>query len=77
MISISSFPSGARIPGSAIFLRRMACLFHRSSRRGSEKTQPVATNDTTDGRERNRRVELVVNGAAIGNATAANTTNNQ
>jgi len=45
--------------------------------RGFGKTQPVATNDTADGRQRNRRVELVVNGAAIGNAAAANTTNNQ
>jgi outer membrane protein OmpA-like peptidoglycan-associated protein len=45
--------------------------------RGFGKTQPVATNDTAEGRQRNRRVELVVNGAAIGNAAAANTTNNQ
>jgi len=45
--------------------------------RGFGKTQPVATNDTVDGRQRNRRVELVVNGAAIGNAAASNTTTNQ
>jgi outer membrane protein OmpA-like peptidoglycan-associated protein len=45
--------------------------------RGFGKMQPVATNDTADGRQRNRRVELVVNGAAIGNAAAANTTTNQ
>src|SRR5271163_2135366 len=45
--------------------------------RGFGKTQPVATNDTADGRQRNRRVELVVNGAAIGNAAAANTVANQ
>src|SRR5580704_488366 len=45
--------------------------------RGFGKTQPVATNDTADGRQRNRRVELVVNGAAIGNASAANTVANQ
>ena len=44
---------------------------------GFGKTQPVATNDTADGRQRNRRVELVVNGAAIGNASAANTSANQ
>ena len=45
--------------------------------RGFGKTQPVASNDTTEGRQRNRRVELVVNGDAIGKTTpvAANSTN--
>jgi outer membrane protein OmpA-like peptidoglycan-associated protein len=38
--------------------------------RGFGKTQPVATNDTLEGRQRNRRVELVVNGDSID--TAAN-----
>jgi len=32
---------------------------------GFGKTQPVATNDTAAGRQQNRRVELVVSGAAI------------
>jgi outer membrane protein OmpA-like peptidoglycan-associated protein len=36
--------------------------------RGFGKTQPVASNDTAEGRQRNRRVELVVNGESIGNA---------
>jgi outer membrane protein OmpA-like peptidoglycan-associated protein len=39
--------------------------------RGFGKTQPVATNDTAEGRQRNRRVELVVNGDAIGNTASA------
>jgi outer membrane protein OmpA-like peptidoglycan-associated protein len=39
--------------------------------RGFGKTQPVATNDTAEGRQRNRRVELVVNGDAIGNTATA------
>jgi outer membrane protein OmpA-like peptidoglycan-associated protein len=39
--------------------------------RGFGKTQPVASNDSAEGRQRNRRVELVVNGDAIGNTTSA------
>ncbi|HWZ44587.1 MAG TPA: OmpA family protein [Candidatus Saccharimonadales bacterium] len=38
--------------------------------RGLGKTQPVATNDTAEGRQQNRRVELVLSGDAIGNSTA-------
>ena len=46
--------------------------------KGFGKTQPVASNDTPEGRQRNRRVELVVNGDAIGNtAAAANTSTNR
>jgi outer membrane protein OmpA-like peptidoglycan-associated protein len=35
---------------------------------GFGKANPVATNDTADGRSKNRRVQLVVNGDAIGKA---------
>jgi len=45
--------------------------------KGFGKTQPVASNDTAEGRQRNRRVELVVNGDAIGNASSASATTNQ
>lgn len=35
---------------------------------GFGKSEPVASNDTPEGRQQNRRVELVVSGNAIGNA---------
>jgi len=38
--------------------------------KGFGKTQPVASNDTPEGRQRNRRVELVVSGDAIGKQAA-------
>ncbi len=38
---------------------------------GFGKTEPIASNDTPEGRQQNRRVELVVSGDAIGN-TAQN-----
>jgi len=34
--------------------------------KGFGKTQPVASNDTAEGRQQNRRVELVVSGEVIG-----------
>jgi outer membrane protein OmpA-like peptidoglycan-associated protein len=37
--------------------------------RGLGKTQPIASNDTPEGRQQNRRVELVLSGDAIGSAT--------
>jgi outer membrane protein OmpA-like peptidoglycan-associated protein len=40
---------------------------------GFGKTQPVASNETPDGRQRNRRVELVLSGDAIGSNAPATT----
>ena len=42
--------------------------------RGLGKTQPVATNDTPEGRQQNRRVELVLSGDAIGGMKTASAT---
>jgi outer membrane protein OmpA-like peptidoglycan-associated protein len=39
--------------------------------RGLGKSSPVATNDTAEGRQQNRRVEMVISGDAIGTSTAA------
>jgi len=45
--------------------------------RGFGKMQPVASNDTAEGRQRNRRVELVVNGDAIGGTASASAASSQ
>jgi len=41
--------------------------------RGLGKTAPVASNDTPEGRQQNRRVELVLSGEAIGGTNTADT----
>ncbi|HKW56598.1 MAG TPA: OmpA family protein [Candidatus Acidoferrum sp.] len=61
--SVRDFLAEQGVPGSAI------------TAKGLGKSQPVASNDTPEGRQRNRRVELVVNGDAIGNTAAANVSN--
>ena len=48
------------------FLAEQGVAGSTMTARGFGKTQPVASNDTAEGRQRNRRVELVVNGDAIG-----------
>jgi outer membrane protein OmpA-like peptidoglycan-associated protein len=57
--SVRDFLAQNGVPGSSI------------TARGFGKTQPVASNDTAEGRQRNRRVELVVNGDAIGGTASA------
>jgi outer membrane protein OmpA-like peptidoglycan-associated protein len=53
------------------FLAEQSVSASAITARGFGKTQPVASNDTAEGRQRNRRVELVVNGALIGAAAAS------
>jgi outer membrane protein OmpA-like peptidoglycan-associated protein len=63
--SVRDFLAEQGVPGSAM------------AAKGFGKTQPVASNDTAEGRQKNRRVELVVNGDAIGTgATSASTQQN-
>jgi outer membrane protein OmpA-like peptidoglycan-associated protein len=57
--SVRDFLADNGVPGSSI------------TAHGFGKMQPVASNDSAEGRQRNRRVELVVNGDAIGNTASA------
>ena len=60
------------------FLGEQGVSLSSITAQGFGKAEPVATNDTPEGRQRNRRVEIVVNGDAIGtSATAAARTANQ
>jgi len=63
--------SGRRADGVRDYLAQEGVAASGMTARGFGKTQPVATNDTPEGRQRNRRVELVVNGDAIGNSTSS------
>jgi outer membrane protein OmpA-like peptidoglycan-associated protein len=48
------------------FLGEQGVSMSSITAQGFGKAEPVATNDTPEGRQRNRRVEIVVNGDAIG-----------
>jgi outer membrane protein OmpA-like peptidoglycan-associated protein len=54
------------------FLAEQGVAASSMTAKGFGKTQPVASNDTAEGRQKNRRVELVVNGSAIGTSAANN-----
>ena len=63
--------SGRRADGVRDYLAQEGVPPSTITAKGFGKTQPVASNDTPDGRQRNRRVELVVNGDAIGASASA------
>jgi outer membrane protein OmpA-like peptidoglycan-associated protein len=63
--------SGRRADAVRDYLAQEGVPVSAMSAKGFGKTQPVATNDTPEGRQRNRRVELIVNGDAIGNSASA------
>ncbi len=65
--------SGRRADSVRDYLAQEGVAASSMATKGFGKTQPVATNDTAEGRQRNRRVELVVNGDAIGNSASAGT----
>jgi hypothetical protein len=62
--------SGRRADAVRDYLAQEGVPASSMTAKGFGKTQPVATNDTPEGRQRNRRVELVVNGDAIGNSAS-------
>jgi outer membrane protein OmpA-like peptidoglycan-associated protein len=53
------------------FLGEQGVTLSSITAQGFGKAEPVASNDTPEGRQRNRRVEIVVNGDAIGTSTTA------
>jgi outer membrane protein OmpA-like peptidoglycan-associated protein len=55
------------------FLGQQGVSLSSITAQGFGKTEPVASNDTPEGRQRNRRVEIVVNGDSIGTSSFANT----
>jgi outer membrane protein OmpA-like peptidoglycan-associated protein len=55
-----------RAEGVRSFLTEQGVPESSTTATGFGKTQPIASNDTSDGRQQNRRVELVVSGEVIG-----------
>ena len=65
MTTISRFPSSA---ARAVrdYLTQEGMASGSVTSKGFGKAQPVAINDTAQGRQQNRRVELVISGEIIG-----------
>ena len=58
--------SEQRAEGVRSFLTQQGVPESSTTATGFGKTRPIASNDTSDGRQQNRRVELVVSGEVIG-----------
>jgi outer membrane protein OmpA-like peptidoglycan-associated protein len=58
--------SEQRAQGVRSYLTQQGVPASSTSAQGFGKNQPIASNDTADGRQQNRRVELVVSGDVIG-----------
>ena len=58
--------SEQRANGVRSYLTQQGIPESSTTAAGFGKTRPVASNDTSSGREQNRRVELIVSGEAIG-----------
>jgi outer membrane protein OmpA-like peptidoglycan-associated protein len=58
--------SEQRAEGVRSYLTHQGIPEGSTTARGFGKSRPIASNDTTDGRQQNRRVELVVSGEVIG-----------
>jgi outer membrane protein OmpA-like peptidoglycan-associated protein len=58
--------SEKRAQGVRSYLTQQGVPESSTSAEGFGKTRPIASNDTSDGRQQNRRVELVVSGEVIG-----------
>jgi outer membrane protein OmpA-like peptidoglycan-associated protein len=58
--------SERRAEGVRSYLTQQGVPESSTSAKGYGKTQPIASNDTPEGRQQNRRVELIVSGEIIG-----------
>jgi outer membrane protein OmpA-like peptidoglycan-associated protein len=58
--------SEQRAEGVRTYLTQQGVPESSTSATGFGKTRPIASNDTSEGRQQNRRVELIVSGEVIG-----------
>ena len=58
--------SERRAEGVRSYLTQQGVPENSTTASGFGKTRPIASNDTSEGRQQNRRVELIVSGEVIG-----------
>ncbi len=58
--------SEQRAEGVRSYLTQQGVPESSTTAKGYGKTQPIASNDSSEGRQQNRRVELIVSGEVIG-----------